>query len=283
MKVNLIIIVNIVMNILNFRFDNMKLNDIDINYKQEGCGKTIIFIHGLSDNLNYWNQLTDTLKNNFEVISYDLRGHGKTTLGNKKITVEILADDLNNLMNALNIKKATLVGLSLGGNVALMQAINNPEKVSSLVIMSSSAEVDEKLALRFKEFYDALDNSYESFYDAIIKYVLPKEILEKNHEKLEMVKKESAKISNVDGIKQCIKGGSHYNISQKIKNIEVPTLILTGADDDITDATLQEKLCKNIKNSKMIIFKNTKHNLLIGKNTLKIIDLISKQVDSLNQ
>lgn len=250
------------------------LDDIKVNYKREGCGNTIIFIHGLSDNLNYWNNLTDSLCDDFEVISYDLRGHGMTSLGDKNLTSDLLVNDLNNLISSLNIKTATLIGFSLGGHVALKYALKYPDKVNSLIIMSSSAEVDSKFYNRFEEFYDALNIGFEEFYDAIIKYVLPDDLLLKHKDKLEIAKKEASEISNVDVIKQYVDMGKYYNISHEVHNINVPTLILAGEYDDITDVNLQCELHQKINDSKMIVFKNTKHNLLIGRNISKVLSLI---------
>lgn len=254
------------------------LDDIIVNYKQEGSGNTVIFIHGLSDNLNYWNRLTDSLCDEFEVISYDLRGHGLSSFGDNELTVDLLVRDLNNLICNLNIENAALIGFSLGGHVALKYVLKYPNKVNSLIILSSSAEVDNKFYKRFEEFYNALNIGFEEFYDVIIKYVLPDDLLLKHKDKLEVAKKEAFEISNVDVIKQYVEMGKYYNISHEVHNINVPTLIVAGEEDDITDVTLQNELHQKISDSKMIVFENTKHNILIGRNFSKVLSLIKNNL-----
>jgi len=108
-----------------------------LNYKLEGSGETLVFIHGLSDNLLYWEFLASNLKENFQVLRVDLRGHGQTELGDDEISIGTYADDLYNLLCDLNIDNIRLIGFSLGSAVALDFTVRYPDFVSSLVLMSS--------------------------------------------------------------------------------------------------------------------------------------------------
>ena len=82
----------------------INLNAITINYQLEGEGKTIVFVHGLSDSLNYWTVLTAKLKNQYEVLSFDLRGHGNSSDDDSLTTIDLYQEDLYQLLNALNNK-----------------------------------------------------------------------------------------------------------------------------------------------------------------------------------
>lgn len=121
------------------------INGICINYELEGEGKTIVFVHGLSDSLVYWKVLTETLKKDYQTLIYDLRGHGESTDDDRNTTIDLYQEDLYQLLNALNIEDAVFIGLSLGGNVILDLAVNHPEMVKGLIVMSSFPEHDEKL------------------------------------------------------------------------------------------------------------------------------------------
>ena len=95
---------------------------MECNHILEGVGKdTIVFIHGLSDSLEYWTKLSLRLSEDYQILRYDLRGHGKSEFSD--FTMEDLADDLHELMLKLDIEKASLAGLSLGGNIALKFAL----------------------------------------------------------------------------------------------------------------------------------------------------------------
>ena len=246
---------------------------MEINYLLEGSGEnTIVFIHGLSDNLYYWQRLSFELSKNYKVLSYDLRGHGSSPY--TPFTMDELADDLHDLLLSLDIAKASIVGLSLGGNVALSFALKYPQMVEKLVIMSSFSQVDDNLRLKFEEFKTAIGNSYEDFYDVIIKYVLPEDILNENREALELYKKEAAKSANPKAIENGIDIGVDFYVTDKLKCLNHPALILAGRDDEITHIDLSWILNENIENSQLIIFENTKHNLLIKRNMAEIIKIL---------
>lgn len=246
---------------------------MEINYLLEGNGEnTIVFIHGLSDNLYYWQKLSFELSKNYKVLSYDLRGHGSSPY--TPFTMDELADDLHDLLLSLDIAKASIVGLSLGGNVALSFALKYPQMVEKLVIMSSFSQVNDNLRLKFEEFKTAIEKSYEDFYDVIIEYVLPEDILNENREALELYKKEAAKSANPKAIENGIDIGVDFYITDKLKCLNHPALILAGRDDEITHIDLSRILNENIENSQLIIFENTKHNLLIKRNMAEIIKIL---------
>ncbi|MCR5026223.1 MAG: alpha/beta hydrolase [Methanobrevibacter sp.] len=250
---------------------------MECNYILEGAGKdTIVFIHGLSDSLEYWIKLSSKLSRNYQILRYDLRGHGKSEFTD--FTMDDLADDLHELMLKLDIEKASLIGLSLGGNVALKFALKYPESVENLVIMSSFSEVDDNLRLKFLELENAINIGFEEFFDAIIDYVLPKDILEENYDMLQGYKVLQAQSANLDGIRQGIEIGIDFNVTNNLKDIDVPTLILAGKDDEISSNNLQYILNDNIKDSKLVFFENTKHNLLIGNNISEIEKLIRQLI-----
>lgn len=247
------------------------------NYILEGdSDNTIVFIHGLSDSLDYWAKLSYRLVEDYRILRYDLRGHGKSEFS--KFTMDDLADDLHELMLDLDIRKASLAGLSLGGNVALKFALKYPDFVYNLVIMSSFSEVDNNLKLKFLEFKKAIDIGFEEFFDVIIKEVLPKEMIIENYEILQENKQMLAKKANLDGIKQGIEIGMDFNVTDELKDIKVPSLILAGADDEISTEKLQLILKDNIKDSKLVFFENTKHDVGIWKNILEIEKLMRELI-----
>ena len=254
----------------------ININDICINYQIEGDGKTIVFVHGLSDNLNYWNILTTELKNDFQVLSFDLRGHGESTDNDSKTSIDLYQDDLYQLLKALNIDNAVFVGLSLGGNIILDLALNHPEMVNGLIVMSSFSEQSERLSKIFKDFEDGIDNGFIEFFDIILPYTLTEEMLEEHRETLENLKWEAAKVANIEGIKKGILAGNSFDITDRLNEIDVPTLVIAGGEDDLTDLETQKKISDNIKDSKLIVLEDTKHNLLIGRNITELLNIITE-------
>ena len=251
------------------------INGITINYELEGEGKTIVFVHGLSDSLAYWKVLSENLKNDYQTLIYDLRGHGESSDDDRNTTIDLYQEDLYQLLKSLNIENAVLVGLSLGGNVILNLAVNHPEMVNGLVVMSSFPEHDEKLKNIFDDFDNAIDEGFVEFFDTILPYTLPDDILEEHKELLENVKVEAAKTANIEGIKKGINAGYGFNLSDKLNEINAPTLVIAGEEDNLTTLDIQRKISDNIQDSELIVLEKTKHNILIGRNIEKVLNIIN--------
>nr|WP_295605873.1 alpha/beta hydrolase [uncultured Methanobrevibacter sp.] len=251
------------------------INGITINYELEGEGKTIVFVHGLSDSLAYWKVLSENLKNDYQTLIYDLRGHGESSDDDRNTTIDLYQEDLYQLLKSLNIENAVFVGLSLGGNVILNLAVNHPEMVNGLVVMSSFPEHDEKLKNIFDDFDNAIDEGFVEFFDTILPYTLPDDILEEHKELLENVKVEAAKTANIERIKKGINAGYGFNLSDKLNEINAPTLVIAGEEDNLTTLDIQRKISDNIQDSELIVLEKTKHNILIGRNIEKVLNIIN--------
>ncbi len=246
-----------------------------MNYVLDGNGKTLVFIHGLSDNLLYWEFLANNLKHSHQVLRIDLRGHGKSELGNEEITIGTYASDLNGLLEKLNISKVNLIGFSLGGAVALDFAIKYPKKVDSLVLMSTFFKADDNLIVTLNKFINALDVGFDEFYDTILPMVLCPEVIEDNKNELESLKVIASQNANTEAYIKAADACSNFDAEKHLQKIDIPTLILAGKYDDISTLDMQNDLNGKIKNSKLIVFENVKHNLLVGKNNEKILTILN--------
>ena len=247
-----------------------------MNYKLEGSGQTLVFIHGLSDSLLYWEYLASNLKDHYHVLRVDLRGHGVSELKDDELTIGLFADDLHCLLRELNIGKVCLIGFSLGGAVALDFAIRYPQMVSSLVLMSSFYRADEHLENIFNQFKNALDKGFGDFYDLILPMVLCPDVINDNRKNLEVLKEFASLSANTQAYIQACDAGLDFDVEEKLSQIDVPTLILAGKYDEITVLESQKELQRKITNSKLIVFDDVKHNLLVGKNNEEILNILKK-------
>lgn len=102
----------------------------------------IVLIHGFPLSHEMWINQIEVLKNAYRVVAYDLRGQGKSEVGDGQFTLEFLVDDLITLLDHLKIKQAVLCGLSMGGYVSLRAIERNTERVSGLVLCDTKTEAD---------------------------------------------------------------------------------------------------------------------------------------------
>jgi len=127
------------LNIQDIPAKKVHVGDIDIAYKMLGKGDPILLFNGASDGMDAWDpSFPRILSSNHTVIAFDSRGIGNTTAGSKPYTYQQLANDSADLLDALKIPKADVLGYSLGSYIAEQLAIMYPDKVNSLVLVGSS-------------------------------------------------------------------------------------------------------------------------------------------------
>jgi len=112
-------------------------NDITIAYMDEGQGgETIIFIHGLGSYAPAWKKNIAELKDNYRCIAIDLPGYGKSSKGNYEGSMTFFADVVLEFARSLGLKKFTLAGHSMGGQISIVAALKYPKEVSNLILVA---------------------------------------------------------------------------------------------------------------------------------------------------
>lgn len=116
----------------------IKAGRIEVNYEVSGVGPCLVLIHGFSDNLTMWYNQVPVFTKQFQVLTYDVRGHGKTETPEDDFSMELFADDLHHLLEALDIKNTCVLGYSMGGRIGLQFALKHPEMTTGLVLANSA-------------------------------------------------------------------------------------------------------------------------------------------------
>jgi len=113
-------------------------NGILMHYSSAGEGENLILIHGACDNLTMWDNQVPAFSSRYRVITYDVRGHGETESG-VGMSPSPVFEDLCEFMQALEVKRAYILGYSMGGLIAANLAATHPEMVKALILVSSAA------------------------------------------------------------------------------------------------------------------------------------------------
>jgi pimeloyl-ACP methyl ester carboxylesterase len=115
----------------------LRVNGITMNYELTGQGDCLVLVHGAGDSLRMWYGQVPEFSRHCRVLTYDIRGFGETELGDSDVDISLLAADLRELLRALAIDSAFVLGHSMGGRIALQLAVEQPEMVKALVLSSS--------------------------------------------------------------------------------------------------------------------------------------------------
>jgi 3-oxoadipate enol-lactonase len=115
----------------------------------QGTGVPLVFLHGALLNSDLWTRQIETFSDLFACIAYDLRGHGRTGPTDlKRYTVGTFADDLAEILDALELRRPILCGLSMGGMIAQTFAAKYPERVRALVLCDTGVSTRHYLTDR---------------------------------------------------------------------------------------------------------------------------------------
>lgn len=115
------------------------VNGIKVYYEVYGEGKPLVLLHGAFMTIDTnWGQLIPDLSKNRKVIAIELQGHGHTPFSDRKLSHANLASDVKGVMDYLKIDKADIAGYSFGGAIAYQFAIQNPDRLNKLVIISAT-------------------------------------------------------------------------------------------------------------------------------------------------
>jgi len=114
-----------------------RVNGIELGYQEFGKGTPLILLHGGFGSLEMFGPNIDLLAKARKVIGVDLQSHGRSPAADREMTFEAMADDIAALIRHLGLERAAIMGFSLGGGVALRTAIQHPEVVERLVLVST--------------------------------------------------------------------------------------------------------------------------------------------------
>src|SRR6267378_1410498 len=114
-----------------------RVNGIELGYQIFGEGKPVVLLHGGFGSVEMFGENVDRLAAKNRVVGVDLQSHGRSPAADRPMRFETMADDIAALIRSVRLEKAAIMGFSLGGAVGLRTAIQHPEVVERLVLVST--------------------------------------------------------------------------------------------------------------------------------------------------
>jgi pimeloyl-ACP methyl ester carboxylesterase len=264
----------------------VKVNDIQMYYEVKGRGFPLLMIMGLGNNLELWNpRLVEGLSKNFKLVLFDNRGAGRTDTSDREYTMRLFADDTAGLMNALGIGRAHVLGLSMGGMIAQELVLNHPEKVSKLVLCSTSGQWSGgskfvQASQDLPETPAAVPStmSLEELSDysrTLLTLVCTEDFIEKNPDFVELFAQKTLMypMSKTAYTRQ-LNAQRKFNEYERLRHIEAPTLVLHGRKDVLIHPENAAILAEAIPNAKLVYFERSAHGL--AEDMEEVIRVITK-------
>ena len=262
----------------------VKVNDITMNYDQQGSGEPLIWIPFLAaDFACYAFQVAEYAKH-FTCISVDLRGVGETDKPEGNYSTELFADDVNGLMQAIGVDRAHISGLSLGAAVGMWLAVKYPERVKSLSLHSGWHKSDpfmKPVVESWQVLAKALGSVPEMIVNGIFPWCFTPELYAAQPDYIESLVAfvRSRPAQPVDAFIRQTEAVLAHDVESQLSKISAPTQITFGRHDQITSTRFAEPLQSNIKGSELFIFEGCSHAPIyenVGEFNQKTLDFLQR-------
>jgi pimeloyl-ACP methyl ester carboxylesterase len=211
----------------NAKGNYAEVNGISLYYEIHGIGEPLVLLHGGVGALEMFGEVLPMLAENYQVIAVDLQAHGRTADIDRPLSYEFMADDIAALIQHLGFEKADVMGYSLGGGVALRTAIQHPEVVRKLVLVSATFKRDG--------WYPELLAGQAAMNAEAAEAMKPTPLYQLYANIAPRVEDWSVLITKLGDLLR-----QDYNWSEEVATIKAPTLLVVGDADGIRTSNTVE-------------------------------------------
>lgn len=216
-------------------------------------GAPLVFIHGAGDSHLLWNGQLAAFADTARVFALDLPGHGRSS-GAGRTTVHDYAVVVREFLDALNLERAVIAGVSMGGAIAQTVAVEFPARVMGLGLIGTGAKL--RVA---PSFLQGIRNDFENTARVLVEnYYAPDAALELKEKSLAQLLTTSADVTYGD-YAAC----DAFDLRARLGEIRAPTLIVCGRDDKMTPPKYSEYLAQNIAGAEYHCIENAGHMAML--------------------
>jgi len=239
----------------------IRANHIQINYELSGKkgAPVVVLSHSLACSLVMWNPQMDDLSPHFRGLRYDMRGHGDSDVPPGPYTLELLAEDVIGLLDALDIDRVHFVGLSVGGMIGQSLALNHAKRLGSLALCDTALTIPQEAQPIWQERIERTRaKGMESQVNETMERWFTPAFLKQNPPMVGLIRKQIL-ATPVAGYLGCAEAIRKLNYLNRLPEIKLPTLIMVGEDDPGTPVSASQAIHERIPNSKLVILPSCRH------------------------
>ena len=237
----------------------IKANGININYTIEGEGPWLTMSHSLACNLHMWDEEAKRLSARYKVLRYDTRGHGESDAPAGAYSLDLLADDLHALLQALGVQATHFVGLSMGGMIGQTYALKYPGMFKSLALCDTTSRYPAEAA---GVWVDRIKTVEAQGMEPMVAPTLERWFTEpyrKAHPEVVERIASAIRATPVPGFIGCCHAIPKINLTARLKEIRCPTVIIVGKDDPGTPVAMAQDIHQAMPGSKLVIIPTAAH------------------------
>ncbi|WP_299988803.1 alpha/beta fold hydrolase [uncultured Ruegeria sp.] len=237
--------------------------DVALNVNDEGSGAPVLLIHGVGADLESWDGVLTHLSPDRRYIRYDQRGHGLSRRTPGPYSLDDLSGDAVALLDHLGLARASIVGFSLGGLVAQSIALNHPDRVASLTLVSTVAgrTAEEQTRVDARAETLAQEGALTHLSNAVDRWFTP-EFIASHPEVLEARRRKSM-LNDPDCYVAAYRVLAGSDLGDQLHRITAPTQIMTGENDIGSNPRMSRFIHDRITGSELHILPRLKHSVLL--------------------
>ncbi len=233
------------------------LDDVRLHYREEGApgGSPVVFAHALGTDLRLWNQVVPLLPRGLRIIRFDMRGHGLSDCPPGPYTMGALVRDAERLLDRLEVRDCTFVGLSIGGMIAQGLAVKRYDQVRALVLSNTAARIGT--AHIWADRIAAVEKGgIEAVAEATLERWFPKPFRDSVQATVwrHLLTRQPA--AGWMGCAAAISGTDFYTPTS---GLTLPTLAIAGSEDGSTPPDLVRETAELIKGSRFHLIRGAGH------------------------
>ncbi len=238
----------------------------ELKCRVEGRGPAVLLLHGVGGNHTVWNDMVSGLSKEFLVLAPDLRGHGRTRAPpDSRFTFAEMMGDILRLLDDQGVRSAHLVGLSAGALLALRTALDRPDRVRSLTMVSGAAYTDSHtraVAERWEETYSK--EGTDRFALRLLKDLYYPDWVEANLDYADAVR-EQVKHQNFAPALRWAHAMASFDERNRIATVARPTLIVQALNDAVVEASHARILRQSIPGAQIRLLTETGHTVPVER------------------
>lgn len=234
------------------------VNGVDLYYETHGTGEPVLLIHGLGSSTQDWEPQIPDLSKEFEVIAFDVRGHGRSSKPRQRYSVKLFADDTAALVRALGVGPAHVVGISMGGMIAFQLAVDAPDLVRSLVIVNSGPAMPIRTFAQRMMIWTRVAIVRIRGMRAMGQVLAAKLLPKPEHAALRAAFIERWAANDPTAYLSALHGLVNWGVMDRLAGITCPVLVLS-ADQDYTPIPIKQAYTAMMPDAELVVVEDARH------------------------
>ncbi|MHC5937719.1 alpha/beta fold hydrolase [Nostoc sp.] len=244
----------------------VQINGIDLFYDIKGSGEPLLLIAGFLCDHAYWSLIMRSLTSHYQVIRLDNRGMGRSSAPENPYSLKQMASDVAALLDHIAIDKVHLAGHSMGGQIAQELVLAHPQKVESLMLLSSLAKADALFNSIIETWGDLCANVDLKLYEKVVLPWIFTDTFYSIPGMIEGLIEFAIKypfLPATHSLYHHSRAMLDFDTTDRLQQIHCPTLVLVGKQDILTPLKFSQQLAQGIPNAELLVLDRGGHGFLI--------------------